>query len=181
MPSDVDLNSVIVAEDSGDWRNILRGALTDCGFSVLLAWDGVEAVEAANTTSARLVVLDVKMPRMDGLQACARIRDLPGYARVPIVILSGHRSAAMRAAAEQAGANLFLAKPISSFAFRQAILPLLGVVLVEQATSFEWKRQPEPPPAYGEPKALAQGRKLLEIYRRANVSAKPSRRSDWFR
>ncbi len=174
MPSNVDLNSVIVAEDNGSWRDILRGALIDCGFSVLLGKDGVEAVEIASSTSARLVLLDVKMPRMDGLQACAQIRDLPDYADVPIVMLSGHSDTAMRAAAEQVGANLFLAKPISNFALRQAILPLLGLTLVDQAASFEWKRQPEPSPAYGETQALAQGRKLLEIYRRANVSAKSS-------
>ena len=126
MPSHADLNSVIVADDSGQCRDILRTALMECGFLVLLVWDGLEAVEIASTTSARLVLLDVKMPHMDGLQACARIRDLPGYGRVPIVMLSGYGNTAMRAAAEQAGANLFLTKPISNLALRQAILPLLG-------------------------------------------------------
>jgi CheY-like chemotaxis protein len=181
VPSRADLNSVIVAEDGGNWRGILRTVLMECGLLVLLVWDGLEAVEIASSTSARLVLLDVRMPHMDGLQACARIRDLPGYRSVPIVMLSGYANTEIRAAAEQAGANLFLAKPISNLTLRQAILPLLGATSVEQAASFEWKRQPEPSPAYGEAQELAQGRRLLEIYRRANVSAKPSRRSDWFR
>ena len=126
MPSHDDLNSVIVADDSGQCRNTLRTALMECGFLVLLVWDGLEALETASSTSVRLVLLDVRMPHMDGLQACARIRDLPGYGCVPIVMLSGYASAAMRAAAEQAGANLFLVKPISNLALKQAILPLLG-------------------------------------------------------
>ena len=179
MPSNADLNSVIVADDSGQCRDNLRTALMECGFQVLLVWNGLEALEIASTTSARLVLLDVRMPHMDGLQACARIRDLPGYESVPIVMLSGYGNPAMRAAAEQAGASLFLTKPISNLALMQAILPLLGAASVQQAVSFEWKRQPEPSPAYGEKQELAQGRRLLEIYRRANVS--PSRRSDWFR
>ncbi|HSZ90368.1 MAG TPA: response regulator [Acetobacteraceae bacterium] len=181
MPSHDDLNSVIVADDSGQCRNTLRTALMECGFLVLLVWDGLEALETASSTSVRLVLLDVRMPHMDGLQACARIRDLPGYGCVPIVMLSGYASAAMRAAAEQAGANLFLVKPISNLALKQAILPLLGATSVQPAVSFEWKRQPEPSPAYGEAKELAQGRRVLEIYRRANVSTKPSRGPDWFR
>ncbi len=181
MPSHVDLNGVIVAEDNGAWRDILRTFLMDCGLLVLLVRDGAEAVELASSTSARLVLLDVRMPRMDGLQACAHIRGLPGYACVPIVMLSGYGNTATRAAAEQVGANLFLTKPISNFALRQAILPLLGVGLVGQAASFEWKRQPEPSPAYGETRELARGRKVLEIYRRADVSATTSREPDWFR
>jgi CheY-like chemotaxis protein len=181
VPSHADLNSVIVADDSGQCRDTLRTALMECGFLVLLVWDGLEALEIASTTSARLVLLDVRMPHMDGLQACARIRELPGYESVPIVMLSGYGNTAMRAAAKRAGANLFLTKPISNLALMQAILPLLGAAPVQQAVSFEWKRQPEPSPAYGETHELAQGRRLMEIYRRANVSAKPSRRSDWFR
>jgi CheY-like chemotaxis protein len=177
----VNLNSVIVAEDHGSWRGILRSILMECGFQVLLAGDGLEAVAMASSTPARLVLLDVKMPHMDGLQACVRIRDLPGYSHIPIVMLSGYGNDRIRAAAEQAGASLFLAKPISNLDLKQGILPLVGTASVETAASFEWKRQPEPSPAYGETQELARGLRVLQIHRRGSMTAKGLRRSDWFR
>jgi CheY-like chemotaxis protein len=181
VASDINLNSVIVAEDHGSWRGILRSILMECGFQVLLAADGLEAVAMARSTPARLVLLDVKMPYMDGLQACVRIRDMPGYSNIPIIMLSGYGNDRIRAAAAQAGASLFLAKPISNLDLRQAILPLVGTASVESSASFEWKRQPEPSPAYGETQELARGLRLLQIHRRGSMTARSLRRSDWFR
>jgi CheY-like chemotaxis protein len=181
VASDANLNSVIVAEDHGSWRGILRSILMECGFQVLLAADGLEAVAMASSTPARLVLHDVKMPLMDGLQACVRIRDLPGYSHIPIVMLSGYGNDRIRTAAEQAGASLFLAKPISNLDLKQALLPLVGAVPVATAVSFEWKRQSEPPPAYGETQELARGLRVLQIHRRGSATAKSLRRSDWFR
>jgi CheY-like chemotaxis protein len=178
MSASAELNSVIVAEDNSSLRAVLRSFLVDCGLQVLLAADGVEAVTFAASTPASLVILDVKMPRMDGLQACAQIRSLPGYANVPIVMLSAHASQSVRDGARQAGARLFLAKPISYQSLRDGILPLLGGISIDRPPSFEWKRRGEPVPAYGESKELAQGRKLLDIYRQRKLTDRGSYRFD---
>lgn len=181
MPSDADLNSIIVAEDNAMLRSILRSFLDECGFRVLLATNGMEAVALASSTEARLVLLDVKMPQLDGLQACAWMRSLPNYASVPIVMVSAYGDAATRAAAESAGATLFLGKPISIIGLLEAIQPLLGKPVVERNPAFEWKRRTEPKPVYGEVPELAHGRKLLEICRRSSVAPDALRRPDWFR
>jgi two-component system chemotaxis response regulator CheY len=178
MSAGAELISVIVAEDNSSLRGILRSFLVDCGLQVLLAADGVEAVTFATSTAARMVILDVRMPNMDGLQACSHIRSLPGYAGVPIVMLSAHASESVRAAAKQAGATLFLAKPISNQTLKEGILPLLGSASAGQTASFEWKRHNEPVPAYGESTELAQGRKLLDIYRRGTLARRRSRGPD---
>src|SRR4051794_19818086 len=113
---------VIVADDSSHWCDLLRSTLGECGLEVLPRRDGEEAVALAAQTSARMVLLDVRMPHMDGLTACARIRALPGYADTPIVMLSGYDNDGLREAARQAGATLFLTKPISSWELQRQLL-----------------------------------------------------------
>ena len=74
MSSGADLNSIIVADDQSAWRDLLRSLLSREGIQVLLVRDGQEAVELARSTLAKLVLLDVRMPHLDGLEACACIR-----------------------------------------------------------------------------------------------------------
>ena len=81
-------NDVIVADSDRILRGILRSLLDTSGFNVLLAVDGLEAIDYATRTLARLVILDFNMPNLDGLAACGQIRRLPGYADVPIAILT---------------------------------------------------------------------------------------------
>jgi CheY-like chemotaxis protein len=182
MSSDADLNSVIVADNDLSLRSVLRSLLVEHGFSVLLAADGLEAVDFALSTLARLMIHDKRMPNLDGLQACAQIRRLPAYAEVPIVILTAYDDATTRAAAVRAGATAFFAKPFTPFRLLQGIAPLLGIPPIEDPGSFIWKLRGEPPPAYGEAAELSQGRKVLNVYRRGGtMSTKPSRSSDRLR
>jgi two-component system, sensor histidine kinase and response regulator len=179
MPSAANSNRVIVAEDMGAWRDLLRSMLTGHGFQVLLADDGVAAVDYAKNTLVSLVLMDVRMPHMDGLEACSCIRSLPGYADVPIVMLSAYDNERVRDTAMRAGASQYLTKPISTQTLMERILPLLGVRTPERAASIEWTRPPTP--AYSENEELAQGRRLLEIYRLCGSQRKRSHKSDWLR
>ena len=92
-------NGVIAAENDLQMRGLLRSVLTHAGQQVFPAADGEEAVALARQFKARLVLLDVAMPRVNGLQACDTIRRLPGYADVPIVILTGYDEERLRVAA----------------------------------------------------------------------------------
>jgi CheY-like chemotaxis protein len=179
MPIDADLNSVIVADNDLQLRSILRSLFVALGFDVLLAADGLEALDFAKTTLARLVVLDKRMPNLDGIQACAHIRRLPDYAEVPIVILTVYDDETTRAAAIGAGATMFVTKPFRPDELMEAIAPLLGIDPIDRTGSFVWKRRMEPPPAYGDSPQLSQGRKMLNIYRRGGT--KTSRGTDRLR
>jgi CheY-like chemotaxis protein len=97
-------NGVIAAENDLQMRGLPRSVLTHAGQQEFPAADGQEAVALARQFKARLVLLDVAMPRVNGLQACAMIRRLPGYADVPIVILTGYDEDQFRAAAVRFGA-----------------------------------------------------------------------------
>jgi CheY-like chemotaxis protein len=175
MPSDTELNSVIVADNDLQLRSILRSLFITLGFDVLLASDGLEALDYARSTVARLVILDKKMPNMDGLQACAEIRKLPGYAEIPIIVLTVYDDETTRTAAIGAGATMFLAKPFRPDELNQAIAPLLGIKATDKSSDFIWKRRVEPPPVDRDAPELSQGRKMLDIYRRGITSPNSTR------
>src|SRR5512139_810096 len=76
---------ILVADDEPKILMFVRANLEARGYEVHIAHDGVEAVETASRVSPDVVVLDVNMPRMDGIEACRRIRE---WAAMPIIILS---------------------------------------------------------------------------------------------
>jgi two-component system chemotaxis response regulator CheY len=166
MPSADELRTVIVADNDAQLRGILRSMFTGLGFHVIQASDGLEALGFAQNTQARLVILDKKMPNLDGLQACAQIRRLPGYAQTPIIILTVYDDAETRAAANDAGATSFFAKPFRPDELLQNLAPLLGIDPGDRSQRVVWKPIMEPSPAYGEPPELSLGRKLLALHRR---------------
>jgi two-component system alkaline phosphatase synthesis response regulator PhoP len=104
--------TVIIADDDPLIRSVLRSKLQGIGQSVVIAKDGLEAVEAASTVRATLIVLDFNMPRLNGLEACERIRALPLNADTPIVALTALNMEDVVQAATRAGATMFLTKPI---------------------------------------------------------------------
>jgi two-component system sensor histidine kinase BarA len=104
--------SVIIADDDPLIRSVLRSKLEGIGQSVVIAKDGLEAVEAAGRVRATLILLDFNMPRLNGLMACKRIRELPLNAQTPIVALTALNMENVQEAALLAGATLFLTKPI---------------------------------------------------------------------
>ena len=118
--------TVIVAENDSMMRGLLRSVLNQPRRTILLATDGLGAVELATQTLATLVLLDLRMPRMDGIEACLQIRDLRRYATVPIVILTVFGGEALKERARRAGVSAFLAKPFSRVELLQAINPLIA-------------------------------------------------------
>lgn len=168
MTNEIGGGDVIIADNDQIVRGILRTMLEAEGFTVLQAIDGREAIGFAACTQARFVILDYRMPRLDGLAACAEIRQLPGYADVPIVILTAFHDDEARSAAQRAGASMFFTKP-----FRPIdLLRALGVrqpptpSRFSEPVAFIWSRRKEPAPLFGEPKRLAEGRRVLNICRR---------------
>src|ERR1700722_2593553 len=118
---------VVVADDDSMIRSILKDNLEAIQQDVFLANNGLEAVELASRMQASLVILDVKMPKLDGLVACERIRKLPGYALTPIVMLTFQDTERAQHAASRAGATMFLVKPFGSAALMLALSRYLPI------------------------------------------------------
>ncbi len=103
---------ILVAEDVPLNREVLQDMLDELGLTADMATDGLAAVEMASATIYDLILMDMQMPVMDGLEATASIRELPGYASVPIVALTANAFQEDRQRCLDAGMNDFLSKPL---------------------------------------------------------------------
>ncbi|MBY0562665.1 MAG: response regulator [Hyphomonadaceae bacterium] len=104
---------VLLAEDNRINALLARTVLSRAGCLVTTVFDGEEAVAAANTSAYDLILLDIRMPRLDGLEAAQRIRAGGASARAPIVALTADGESE-RARALSAGMNDFITKPIDA-------------------------------------------------------------------
>jgi CheY-like chemotaxis protein len=105
--------SVLIVDDDPFIRKLIATTLEDvAGFELHEAGDGEQALEIAGDISPTIVFLDIEMPRLNGIDACRRLRDIPECAQARIVMLTAAGRDHERVARE-AGANLFLTKPFS--------------------------------------------------------------------
>src|SRR5918998_2323864 len=104
--------TVLVVEDFADNRFMMRRLLEMSGYQVVEAVDGKEAVDMAESSRPDLILMDLSLPRLDGLDATRRIRQLDGLRRVPIVAVSAHDTNDFHADALAAGCNEYVTKPI---------------------------------------------------------------------
>jgi two-component system sensor histidine kinase/response regulator len=103
---------ILVVDDNADNRALARATLDDEGHTVILAESGEQALRAFETDAPDCVLLDVRMPGMDGFEVCRRIRALPGGEHTPIVFLTALRDVDTFDTALRAGADDFLTKPV---------------------------------------------------------------------
>src|SRR5438309_9457426 len=105
---------VLVVDDVAANRELLQGHLDDLGYEVREAKDGVEALDAVAAEEPDLILLDIDMPRLDGIAVCEQLKAHPVRRLIPIVILtaSSDRDTKLRGIA--AGADDYLSKPFDS-------------------------------------------------------------------
>ncbi|HUQ29819.1 MAG TPA: EAL domain-containing protein [Usitatibacter sp.] len=104
---------VLIADDEATTRHLTRASLESAGFSVVEATDGEEAVATYAKSTPDLVILDVQMPRMDGISVCRALRAREDGRHVPIVMATGMDDVESIDAAYAAGATDFVAKPLN--------------------------------------------------------------------
>jgi two-component system chemotaxis response regulator CheY len=124
---------LLVADDSAVMRQMISAILLEAGYEVELAADGEKALEAARKHVFDLVVTDWTMIPMDGGELIRGLRALPGYERIPVVVLSTLSNAAVKSEARQAGANGWLCKPVNSATLVDVLASLLKRASVPSA------------------------------------------------
>lgn len=106
--------TIIVADDSATHRARLQSILTLAGYHVLTARDGQEALDLAISRTPDLVLLDVAMPRLSGLDVCKRFRQTPQFMEIPIVLITPRFGPVSKVEAIEAGCDDLLTKPVNS-------------------------------------------------------------------
>ena len=105
--------NILVVDDEADIRNLLSIFLKQKGYRVTTASNGNEALTEASIEKPSLILLDILMPGMDGLEICTALKKNPSTARIPIVICSVLAMEEDRAKAYEAGAASYLTKPFN--------------------------------------------------------------------
>jgi CheY-like chemotaxis protein len=103
---------VLVVDDNDDSLFMLKSMLSGKGYSVVEAWDGKQAIEVAETEELDLILLDLQLPRLNGLGVIHRLRQNSKLLNVPIVIITGQDPEKYRSSAIAEGCDDFLVKPI---------------------------------------------------------------------
>ena len=117
---------VLLVEDVPNNRDIYRTILEFAGHTVLEAVNGADGIALARSESPEVIVMDVTMPLMDGLEATRRLKADPETAGIPVLILTAHAYASDREDAMRAGADAYLAKPCPPRSVVQEVERLLG-------------------------------------------------------
>jgi len=112
---------ILIAEDFEENRIALKLILKYTGFDVIEAEDGRQAVEAVRREEPDLVLMDITLPVIDGLQATREIRSDEKFERLPIIILSAHDSNEVRRQAAEAGGSEYISKPVEIEELRKLI------------------------------------------------------------
>ncbi len=104
---------ILVAEDSVDTREVMELLLESNGYQVFSVGDGLQAIKTAVAVVPDLILIDLDLPRLDGLAVARTLRNNSGLDRVPIVVVSGHDPSKYRQAAFDAGCDDYILKPIN--------------------------------------------------------------------
>ena len=110
------MTTILVVDDEPSIVDLVRFTLEDADVRVVEASDGAEALVLARQIKPDLILLDVQMPRLDGLEVCRELRREPAFARAPIILLTAAGQEADRARGLGAGADEYLTKPFSPLA-----------------------------------------------------------------
>lgn len=105
------LSKILIVDDDGGIRMLLSKFLEREGFEIVVAEDGLEGVEIAKKTQPDIIILDVVMPRMDGITAARLIKFYKPLAEVPIIFLTAKDADKEIELAQEARAEVYITKP----------------------------------------------------------------------
>jgi two-component system cell cycle response regulator DivK len=103
---------ILLVEDNEMNRDMLSRRLIRRGYEVILAQDGQEGIEAAQTQAPDIILMDMSLPVVDGWEATRRLKDAPGTAGIPVVALTAHALTDDREKARRAGCDAYETKPV---------------------------------------------------------------------
>ncbi len=103
---------ILVVDDESDILDLLKYNLTKEGYQVKTSLDGIKGLEIAKSFKPDLIILDIMMPKQDGVETCRQIREVPDLANVYVIFLTARSEEYSEIAAFETGADDYLTKPI---------------------------------------------------------------------
>jgi len=134
--------TILLADDSVPAQNTGRKILSEAGYEVVTASNGLEALRKLNEASPALAILDIFMPGYTGLEICQKLRSVPATAALPVILTVGKLEPFREEDGTKVGANATLVKPFATEQMLTAVHALLGVPVPEVKAA-----PPLPPPA----------------------------------
>lgn len=103
--------TVLVVDDSTSMRQLVSFALKDAGFDVLAATDGKDAIGKLNGTRMAMIITDLNMPNVNGIEFIKQVRQTEGYKYTPIIMLTTESQESRKEEGRRAGASGWIVKP----------------------------------------------------------------------
>jgi len=132
---------VLVVDDNRDGADMLSLLLQTWGYETATAYSGMSALEVADTFEPDVVLLDLAMPGMSGVEVARRLRSQPGNRLVHLVALSGYGRTKDKIEASQAGFDCYLLKPVDDETLRAVLERYDPKTAVQEALSMMYRAQ----------------------------------------
>jgi len=127
------MTKILIAEDERDIRELVAFSLQFGGFEVVQAANGAEAVERAPVEKPDLILMDVRMPKMTGYEACRALKAMPDMRHIPVVFLSAKGQESEIQTGLEAGAEEYILKPFAPDELVKQVKQVLERVAERQA------------------------------------------------
>ena len=116
---------ILVIDDSASLRQVVSISLTTAGYDVVEAENGQQGLEKLDGTKFHLVICDVNMPTLDGIAFVKRVKTMPGYRFLPIIMLTTESSENRKQEGQAAGAKAWVVKPFRPDQILNAVSKLI--------------------------------------------------------
>jgi CheY-like chemotaxis protein len=120
------VKKVLIVDDSTTSRAVVKVYLSGHELEFLEASNGQDGLQLARLEQPHAIIIDLKMPGMDGMTFCRKVRAETALKHIPIVLITGAKGADVRAEALRSGASVFLTKPIDVPTLAKVVLSYLG-------------------------------------------------------
>jgi len=105
--------TILIVDDSASMRQLVSFALKDAGYEVIAAADGKDALNKLSGAKADMVVTDLNMPNMDGIELIKQLRKLPAHKFTPVIMLTTESQEGKKQEGKAAGASGWIVKPFT--------------------------------------------------------------------
>jgi DNA-binding response OmpR family regulator len=129
------MTKILIAEDERDIRDLVAFSLQFGGFQVVQAANGAEAVECAQAERPDLILMDVRMPKMTGYEACRMLKTIPAVRDIPVVFLSAKGQESEIQTGLEVGAEEYILKPFAPDELARQVTAVLERVAARRAST----------------------------------------------